>query len=317
MQAHNKHHTMRIVFLDASSVGDASLDGIEKLGELVCHPTSTAEEARQRVGNADVIITNKVVIDAQLMDCAPKLKLICEAATGINNIDTEEAARRGIKVKNVAGYSTESVVQLTFAMILDMVCRTGEHSRWIKDGHYSASPIFTNVSSPYMELDGKTMGIIGMGTIGHRVAEVATAFGMHVIYFSTSGTSHCKDYPSVSLDELLAQSDIVSIHAPLNDRTRGLLGPEEFGKMKTSAYLVNIGRGGIVNEQALADAISGCRIAGAALDVFTKEPISQDNPLLHTSHPERLTLTPHIGWASREAIGRLIKAIETNISDEL
>lgn len=306
---------MKIIFLDVSSIGDASLDEIKKLGELICFPTSTPEEARSRVADADVIITNKVVVDEALLDCAPKLRLICEAATGVNNIDTEAAARRGIKVKNVAGYSTESVVQLTFAMIMNMVCRTDEHSRWIKDGHYSASPIFTNVDNPYMELADKTMGIIGMGTIGHRVAEVALAFGMNVIYYSTSGTSHCTDFPSVSLDDLLSHSDIISIHAPLNDRTRNLLDAPQFGKMKPSAYLVNIGRGGIANERALADAISAERIAGAALDVFTKEPIDRDNPLLHTAHPERLTLTPHIGWASLEAIKRLIKSIAKNISD--
>lgn len=304
---------MKIVFLDASSVGDVSLDAIKSQGELVCYATSTPEEAKARVADADVVITNKVVIDEALLGCAPSLKLICEAATGVNNIDLEAAQRRGIPVRNVAGYSTESVVQLTFAMILNMVCRTENYSRWVKDGFYSASPIFTDTSNPYMELYGKTIGIVGMGTIGHRVAEIASAFGMRVVYFSTSGTSHCKDYPSLSLSELLSVSDIVSIHAPLNDRTRGLVGEAELKMMKPTAFLVNIGRGGIVCEKALADAISSEEIAGAALDVFTKEPILSDNPLLHTLHPERLTLTPHIGWASREAIERLVAAIAENI----
>lgn len=168
-----------------------------------------------------------------------------------------------------------------------------------------------------MELSGKTMGIIGMGTIGQKVASIATAFGMKVIYFSTSGTSHCTDYPSVPLEELLTASDVVSIHAPLNDRTRGLIGAEELSMMKPSAYIINIGRGGIVSEAELAEAISGEVIAGAGLDVFVTEPLPADNPLLHTSHPERLCLTPHIGWASTEAIRRLITGIAENINSSL
>lgn len=308
---------MKIVFLDASTVGATSLGPIAELGELVCYPTSTPAEVLDRVADAEIIITNKVVIDEAVIAAAPRLRLICESATGVNNIDLAAAQRHGVPVRNVAGYSTDAVVQLTFAMILDMVCRTGEHSCWIKDGSYSASPIFTNPWSPFMELAGKTIGIVGMGTIGHKVAEVACAFGMNVIYFSTSGTSHCTDYPSVSMDELLASSDIISVHAPMNERTRGLIGAAEIAKMKPTAYLVNIGRGGIVDEQALADAISSESIAGAALDVFVKEPLPADNPLLHTLHPERLTLTPHIGWASREALDRLIQGVADNIKAEI
>lgn len=302
-----------IVFLDASTVGSVSLLPIEKLGNLTCYPTSTPEQARARVKDADVIIVNKVVVDQALMDAAEHLTLICESATGVNNIDLEAAAKRGISVKNVAAYSTAAVVQLTFALILEMVCRTSSHSNFVKDGSYSACPIFTDPSSPFMELDGKTMGIVGMGTIGQSVAKVASAFGMKVIYYSTSGTSHCTDYPSVDLQTLLESSDIVSIHAPLNARTQGLLGREQLQRMKRSAFLVNIGRGGIVVEQDLAEAISNGWIAGAGIDVFTQEPIPARHPLLSTTHPERLTLTPHIGWASKEAIERLISGVAENI----
>ena len=308
---------MKIAFLDASTLGSASLEPIRKCGELITYPTSTHQQALDRVHDAEVIITNKVVIDEELLEAAPSLKLICEAATGVNNIDLKAAEKRGIPVRNVAGYSTDAVVQLTFALLFQLVCHTGKHDGWIKDGEYSRSPIFTDTSAPYMELSGKTMGIIGMGTIGQKVASIATAFGMKVIYFSTSGTSHCTDYPSVPLEELLTASDVVSIHAPLNERTRGLIGARELAMMKTSAFIINIGRGGIVGEAALADAISNGTIAGAGLDVFVKEPLPADNPLLHTSHPERLCLTPHIGWASAEAIGRLVAGIAENINSSL
>ena len=205
------------------------------------------------------------------------------------------------------------MVQLTFALILNLLCRTASYDNYIKSGQYSASPIFTEVSHPFRELAGKTMGIVGMGTIGQRVAKVAQAFGMNVIYFSTSGTSHCKEYPSVSIDDLMSGSDIVSIHAPLNARTNGLIKARELALMRPSAIIINIGRGGIVDEQALADAISRETIAGAGLDVFTSEPLPADNPLLHTTHPERLSLTPHIGWASEEALNRLVQGIASNI----
>ena len=286
---------MKIVFLDASTLGAASLEPITALGELICYPYSSPAEALERVRDAEVLIINKVKVTAALMDAAPRLKLICEAATGVNNIDLDAAAERGIPVKNVAGYSTDSVVQLTFALILNLLCRPASYDAYVKDGAYSASPIFTEVSRPFTELAGKTMGIVGMGTIGQRVDTAAQAFGMKVIYFSTSGTSHCKDYPSVDIDTLMTSSDIVSIHAPLNARTNGLIGARELALMRPSAIIINIGRGGIVNEQALADAISGERIAGAGLDVFTSEPLPADNPLLHTTHPERLSFTPPYG----------------------
>ncbi len=308
---------MKIVFLDASTLGAASLEPVAVLGELVCYPYSSPQEALERVADAEVLIINKVKVTAALMDAAPRLRLICEAATGVNNIDLDAAAARGIPVRNVAGYSTDSVVQLTFALILNLLCRTASYDNYVKSGAYSASPIFTEVSSPFTELAGKTMGIVGMGTIGQRVARVAEALGMNVIYFSTSGTSHCKEYPSVDIDTLMRESDIVSIHAPLNARTQGLIKERELALMRSNAVLINIGRGGIVDEKALADAISQELIAGAGLDVFTSEPLPADNPLLHTAHPERLSFTPHIGWASKEALNRLVQGIAANIVAEI
>lgn len=304
---------MKIVFLDAATMGNTSLLPLEKLGGFVPYPTSNHEEACNRAADADVIIVNKVIVDAEVIASAPQLKLICVAATGVNNIDLEAAAKRGIPVKNVAGYSTESVLQITWMHILSLLCRPAHYDDEVKSFTYSRSGVANDVTTPFMELDGKTIGVVGMGSIGHRVAEVAEAFKMRVIYYSTSGTSHCTEWPSVSLDTLLAESDIISIHAPMNEHTRGLIGKAEFAQMKRSAILVNLGRGGIADENALAEAIEKGIIAGAALDVYSEEPLPEDSPLLHTSHPERLRFTPHIGWASHESLDRLVLRITENI----
>ena len=305
---------MKIVFLDALTLGDTSLAPIAALGELVCYPTSAPEEARDRVGDCEVLIVNKIHVDRCLLEAAPRLRLVCEAATGVNNIDLDACAERGIAVRNVAGYSTEPVVQQTFMHILSLMGNAPYFDEAVKSGAYSRSGIFTDLSRPVRELDGRTIGIVGMGTIGRRVAAVAEAFGMKVIYYSTSGTSHCTEYPSVPLETLLACSDVISIHAPLNDRTRGLIGAAELAKMKPDAFIVNMGRGGIVDEAALADAINREAIGGAATDVFVTEPVPQDHPLLHTRHPERLRFTPHTGWASVEARERLVARIAENIA---
>ena len=307
---------MKIVFLDAATVGDTSLSPIEKLGELVCWPTSTPEEAKARVGDCEVLIVNKVKVTSDLLAAAPKLKLVCEAATGVNNIDLEACAERGIPVRNVAGYSTDSVVQETFMHILNLMGNGPYFDNAVKSGAYSKGSIFTDVSKPFLEITGKTLGIIGMGTIGSKVAKVGEAFGMKVIYFSTSGISHCTEYPSVPLDQLMAESDVISVHAPFNARTAGLVGEKELRLMKPTAFIVNMGRGGIVDEEALAKVIDEGIIGGAGLDVYVTEPIPVDNPLLHTSHPEKLSLTPHTAWASVEARTRLIEAIADNIKQE-
>lgn len=306
---------MKIVFLDAATLGsDISLAPIEKFGELVCWSSSTREEALERATDCDVLIVNKVKVDAALIDAAKNLKLICEAATGVNNIDMEYAASKGIPVRNVAGYSTETVVQTTFMHMLNLVGRLPYYDSKVKSGEYGRSGLFTDVSVPFMELSGKTLGIIGMGTIGRRVACVAEAFGMEVIYYSTSGTSHCADYPSVSLEELMSSADVVSVHAPLNDRTAGLIGERELALMKSSAIILNMGRGGIVDEAALAAAVDCGMIAGAGLDVYSAEPLPSDNPLMGVRHKERLSLTPHTAWASVEARTRLVAMIAENIA---
>jgi glycerate dehydrogenase len=249
-----------------------------------------------------------------MMDAAPKLHLICEAATGVNNIDLKAAEQRGIPVRNVAGYSTDSVVQETFMHILSLLGNAPYFDEVVKSGKYSASGLFTDTSHPFIEITGKTMGIIGMGNIGGKVAKIAEAFGMKVIYFSTSGTGHCTDYPSVTLETLMTESDVISIHAPYNSRTAGLVGEKELRMMKKSAFIVNMGRGGIIDETALAHVIDEDLIGGAALDVFVTEPVPADNPLLHTRHPEKFRFTPHTAWASVEARERLEKSIADNIA---
>ena len=304
---------MKIVFLDAATMGDASMAEIAALGEFTCYPSSTAEQAPLRAANADVVLLNKVIVDKAFLDACPKVRLICEAGTGINNIDTALCAERGVIVRNVAGYSTDSVAQIAWMHILNLAGRAFHYNAYAKDGRYSAGSIHVDADHPFTELAGKTLGIVGMGAIGKKVATIATAFGMNVLYYSTSGTSHCKDYPSVSLGELLERADVISIHAPYNDRTAGLIGYAELCRMKPSAFLVNTGRGGIAVEADLVRAVDEGRIAGIGIDVYQKEPIPIDHPYLHARHPERILLSPHIAWYSIEARARLAHEMAENI----
>lgn len=308
---------MKIVYLDSATVGETPMDCIAELGELVCWPESTPEEALERVRDCNVLIVNKVLVTRALLDAAPELRLVCEAATGVNNIDLEACRERNIPVRNVAGYSTDSVVQTTFMHILSLMGNAPYFDNTVKDGTYSKGTLFTDVSRPYIEIKGKRIGIVGMGAIGTGVARVAEAFGMEVVYYSTSGTGHCKEWPSISLEELMRTSDVISIHAPYNERTAGLIGAGELAMMKPSAIIVNMGRGGIVDEAALAEVIDNDLIGGAALDVFTKEPLPGDSPLLRTRHPEKLRFTPHTAWASTEALTRLVNCIADNIRSEM
>ena len=305
---------MKMVFLDAATMGDVSFAPLERLGSLLCYDSSTPEEALERVSDCDVLIVNKVRVTPELIDAAHDLKLICETATGVNNIDIEYAARKGIPVRNVAGYSTPTVAQATFMHILSLVGSAPYFDDAVKSGRYSASGMFIDVSVNWWELAGKTIGIIGMGNIGRKVAQIAEAFGMKVCYFSTSGTSHCKDYPSLPLEQLLAQADIVSVHAPLNERTDALIGEKELAMMKPSAYIVNMGRGGIVVEEALVKAVDEGVIAGAALDVYSVEPLPEDSCYLKARHPERFRFAPHVAWASEEARARLLGMVAENIA---
>ena len=305
---------MKIVFLDAGTMGTSSLAPIERLGELTAWPNSTPDEIMRRVVDCDVLIVNKIKVNDRLLEAAPKLRLVCEAGTGINNIDVEACSRHGVMVRNVAGYSTDSVVQETFMHILNLLGNGAYFDNVVKSGAYSRSGLFTDYSRPFIEMAGKTLGIIGLGAIGAKVAKIGVAFGMKVIYYSTSGTSHNTEYPSVPLERLMRESDVISVHAPYNERTAGLVGEKELRMMKPKSIIVNMGRGGIVVEDALAKVIDEGVIGGAGLDVYSTEPIPADHPLLRTRHPERLSLTPHVAWASIEARERLIQSIADNIA---
>ncbi len=305
---------MKIVFLDTQTVGLVpNFNKLQQCGELICHQTTTNEQRVERLQGADAAIVNKVKIDRTTMEQLPDLKLICIAATGMNNIDLEAAAEHNITVKNVAAYSTNSVAQSTFAALFYLLHHTKQTDAYVKSREYAKSQIFTNLNYPFWELSEKQFGIIGLGNIGRRVASIAEAFDAQVSYYSTSGKNTGQPYRQVSLLELLQQSDIVSIHAPLNEKTYNLLNYKLLCKMKNTAYLINMGRGGIVNEADLARALNENRIAGAALDVFEQEPIQHDNPLLQIQNSDKLLLTPHIAWSSLEARKRLIDIICENI----
>jgi len=290
---------------------------LSDFGDLELFQYTSRDEIINRTREADVIITNKVVIDKNVMDQSPLLKLVCIAATGMNNVDLTYAGEKGITVKNVAGYSTGSVTQTTFSMLFYLMNNTGYYDHYVKSREYTRSPIFTHMGPVIQELSGKQYGIIGLGAIGSSVAEIAETFGARVCYFSITGKNNSKKYRRMDLDELLETSDIISIHAPLTESTNNLINRSRLIQMKSSALLINAGRGGIVNEQDLAWALDEETIAGAALDVLEKEPMTTDNPLFNIRNKERLLILPHIAWASLESRTKLIDLVYKNIREFL
>ena len=307
---------MKILILDGATFGeDIDISKFNELGEVIVYAESTKQQVLQRLKdvNPDAVIVNKIVMGKEEMYTASNLKIILEAATGYNNIDIECANALNIRVANVAGYSTMSVVQHTFAHLFYLYEKMRYYDDYVKSGDYSNSTIFTNFGNVFNELAGKTWGIVGLGNIGRRVADVAKAFGCKVVYYSASGNTYDTEYEKVELDDLLKNSDIISIHAPLNKYTENLMNYENFKKMKNTAYLINMGRGPIVNEADLAKAINEGEIAGAGLDVLTKEPMSADNPLLTIKDSNKLVITPHNAWATYEARVRLLDEIYNNL----
>lgn len=302
-----------IVILDGKSLGDVQYEKLEKYGKLTCYETTQYEDVSSRIKDAHIVFTNKVVLDRKNLAEAKNLEIICEIATGFNNIDIEYAKERGIAVTNVAGYSTSAVVQHTFATAFALMDEVLYYDNYVKSGNYSKCGFFTCLDKPFNEIEGKTWGIIGLGNIGKRVAKIAEAFGANVIYYSTSGKNSCDMYRRVSFDELLENSDIISIHAPLNEKTNKLINYDALCKMKKSALLINMGRGPIVSEVDLARALNEERIKGAALDVFEVEPVKADTPILTVKDKEKLILSPHIAWASVEARARLFDEVIKNI----
>ncbi len=305
---------MKIVFLDEYSVCGRDLSSIKRWGDYTGYETTSPDEVLEKSKDAEIIISNKVVLNAETIASLPHLRLICVAATGMNNIDLNAAAEHGVEVRNAVGYSTYAVAETTLSSALALLREVTYYDNYFKLGAYSSSERIFNFDRPTAQLRGKRWGIIGMGNIGREVARLAEAFGCEVSYYSTSGVERKEAYPQLSLSELLSTSDILSIHCPLNERTRSLIGAEQLAQMKPSAILINVARGGIVDEAALADALNEKRLRGAALDVFTSEPL-RESPLYTLKDPYRLLASPHNAWSPVEAIDRLIGCIEQNIAD--
>ena len=304
----------KIVVLDGKTLGNVDYIKLNEFGQVVYYDMTYGDQVAERISDADIILTNKVILKEEQLKNAPNLKLICEMATGYNNIDIKYARKNKIAVTNVAGYSTNTVAQHTFAMLLHLYNNISYFDEFIKSGEYSKSDMFTNLNMTYNDLCGKVWGLIGLGALGKRVAKIAQAFGARVVYYSTSGKNVNPDYAQVSFEELLDKSDVISIHSPLNEKTKGLINYEALSKMKKDSVLINVGRGPIVVDYDLARAIDEEIIGGAALDVFDVEPIPQDNPLLGVRNKERLVMTPHVAWASEESRKRLFDDLLENIS---
>lgn len=305
---------IKIVVLDgyAANPGDLSWDSFRQFGELTVYDRTSSSEAAERIGDATIVITNKIVFDEALFASCKNLKCITLLATGYNNIDLDAARRHGVAVCNVPGYSTDSVAQLVFGFVLENACRVAAHSDWVHSGGWQSSPDFSRFIQPINELSQKTFGVVGYGSIGRRAAAIALAFGMRVVAYGRHlSQSDCADgVTAVPLERLLATSDYISLHCPLNDDSRGMINSQSIAAMKRGAYLINTARGGLVDEAALAAALNDGLLSGAGLDVVSAEPISADNPLLHAKN---CTITPHIAWATFEARTRLFEILHRNI----
>ena len=302
---------MKLVILDGytTNPGDLNWDALRAFGELVIHDRTPAAETVERARGAEIVFTNKTMLGGEVLASLPGLRYVGLFSTGTNAVDLPAARRLGVTVTNVPAYSTPSVTQLVFAHLLDFAMHTREHSDGVRAGRWAASRDFCYWEHPLTELAGRTMGVVGYGQIGQAVARVAAAFGMRVLAFTRTP----KNDPAVEfvpLDDLFAQSDVVTLHVPLTDATAGMIHRGSLAKMKPTAFLINTGRGGLIVEQDLADALNAGRLAGAGVDVLSTEPPSPTNPLLHARN---ITITPHIAWATAAARGRLIKTVVENL----
>lgn len=309
---------MKLVFLDAKTIGsDIDLSMYDEFGEVVKYDFSTPDQAAERSTDADVLIINKVPINEHTIGNAKKLKLVCVTATGTNNLDKDYLDERGIAWRNVAGYSTDSVTQHTFALLFYLFEKLRYYDDYVKDGRYTNDTVFTHFAEHFYELKGKKWGIIGLGAIGRSVYKVADAFGADVFYASPSGQKPQEGYKMTDLDTLIETSDIISIHTPLNEYTENLINRDTLSRMKKNCILLNLARGPIVNEQDLLDALENETIQAAGLDVLSEEPMRADNPLLKFKDSKRLFITPHIAWAGYEARVRLMNIIHSQIKEFL
>ncbi|SCX75186.1 glycerate dehydrogenase [Butyrivibrio hungatei] len=306
---------MKIVVADVDSVGsDMDYSIYDELGEVSYYGDKiTDENAKERLKGAEVLLINKSAITEKVLNDAPDLKLICEFATGFDNANIEACKRHGVKVANVVNYSTASVAQHTFALLFYLMENSRHYDEFVKSGRYANQPHFCCLDIPFEELDGKVYGIVGMGNIGRKVAQIATAFGAKVIFYSASGNSTCTEYERVSFDELLSRSDVISLHCPLSDKTRELFNKGAFAKMKKNAILINVARGAVVNEADLCEALENGEIKAAGLDVLNPEPMAKDSPLLKIQDSGKLFITPHMAWGSTESRRRCLEEVKRNI----
>lgn len=305
---------MKLVILERDSAGtDIDVSCFEQFGTVACYANTTTAQVAERIKDADIIISNKAPMNQSTLADAPNVKLICLLATGYDCVDLTYCKSRGIKVANVVNYCTPAVAQHTLLLALMLSGKTAFYDQYVKSGAYSAQERFSNFDRTFHDLEGMTWGIIGMGTIGHKVASLADAFGCKVQFYSASGNSTCTDYPRVGLDTLLCTSDIVSLHCPLTDRTRSLIDKHAFEKMKPTAILINVARGPVVNTQDLYEALTTGKIMAAGLDVLEKEPMAHNNPLSQIQDSTKLIITPHMSWASVESRTRLIAEVAKNI----
>jgi glycerate dehydrogenase len=306
---------MKILVLDGYTLnpGDLSWDRLFALGDVVLYERTPADKIIERSEGAAALITNKTPLTEETMNRLPELRYIGVLATGYNVIDTAAAKQRNIIVTNVPAYSTMSVAQMTFALLLELCHHVQRHSDSVMEGKWAQSPDFSYSDYPLIELSGKTFGIIGFGNIGKKVADIATVFGMNIIAASRSQTAQSsrKNFRWVEINELLEQADVVSIHCPFTPKTKGLINAENLKKMKSSAFLINTSRGPVVVEQDLAEALNNGIIAGAGLDVLTLEPPSTENPLFKAKN---CLITPHIAWATKEARVRLMDVAVNNLA---
>lgn len=305
---------MKIVLLDADTMGkDMEFSRIEKLGECVMYPNTSPKDIAERIKDAEVVVINKVNLSSEVLQSAPNLKLICVFAVGYNNVDINYCRQHNIRVRNVPGYCTQSVCQHTFALLFSLIESIRYYDDYVKCGKYSRSGLANHMGKPFFEISGKKWGIIGMGAIGRAVADCAAAFGAQVCYSSISGIIRAEKYENVPLTTLLSQCDIISVHAPLNEKTINLIGKKELAMMKKTAFIVNVGRGAIIDEAALAEAIDEGIISGAAIDVYSEEPPAEKSPVLSVKNKDRIIYTPHIAWSSVEARCRCISMTAENI----
>lgn len=305
---------MKIVMLDRNSIGfDIDVDFFANLGEFEHHNTTDAETSKKLIKDAEVVIFNKTKMNEEMLQAAPNVKLLCVTATGFDNIDLEYAKKRGIAACNIKDYSTPAVVQHTFALALSVLEKLNYYDDYVKSGAYSNQLGFSHFEKTYFELQGKTWGIIGLGNIGKGVAKVAEAFGCKVIFYSASGSNSTTDYERVDFDTLCRESDILSLHCPLSDKTREIMNMDAFRKMKKTAILINVARGPVINENDLYTALTEGLIGGAGLDVLSKEPMEKTNPLAQIKDSDKLIITPHMAWASVEARTRCMEEVYKNI----